>query len=401
MSDWRGKQGPASFRGVPFYVDSGEQAGGRNTVAHEHPYNEKAATTEDMGRKGHTFTVEGYVVGTEYERARDALTRALDTRGPGELVHPYFGTRRVAVLTYRIRQTRADGGTAVFSIEFRETVTAPALPTASAAPAAVVTLKVAAAKAAARAAFISARSLKFRPEGADLSARDFVAAAALYAGMLRVLDANPISSLARAEFRRITSGDLSTSTTVGDYLGDSVAVLFDAFVDTLLSASGLPLDPVALVLGLIDLDFGPRPAATTPQRRTEQQDYDALKNLITRLTITSAADAILTRTFESFDRAVEVRTLLTDAIDRHAESVADEAFPALTDLRSGLVAAVPGEDSDLPRLQVFTPSAVVPSVVLAHRLYGHLDLELDLVERNRIRHPGFVPPVELEVLTDE
>lgn len=398
---WRDKQGPASFRGVPFFVDTGEHSGGRNTVAHEHPYNEKAAFTEDMGRRGQTFNVEGYVLGADYEAARDSLTRALDAPGPGELVHPYFGTRRVAVVTFRIRQTRADGGMATLSIEFRETITAPILPTATAAPASVVALKVTAAKATARAQFLATRSLVFRPEGADLPLNDFRASAALFAGMLRVLDANPISSTVRAAFRLAISGELSTASLVGEYLAESVGVLFDEFADALLSATGLPLDPVALILGLADLDLGPRPSATTPQRVVEQQDYDALKNLITRLAITTASSAILTRRFENFERAVEVRSLLTDAIDRHAESVADDAFPAFTDLRSGLVAAVPGEDSDLPRLQPFTPSTVEPSVVVAHRLYGHMRLELDLVERNRIRHPGFVPPVELEVLTDE
>jgi prophage DNA circulation protein len=401
MSDWRPKQRPASFRGVAFFVDSADVAGGRNTVAHEHPYNEKAATTEDMGRKGQTFSVDGYVVGTEYEAARDALTRALDARGPGELVHPYFGTRRVAVVTYRIRQTRTDGGMATFSIEFRETVSEPILPTTTAAPASVVASTISAAKVAVRAEFLASRSVAFRVPDSDLPTFDAVGALALYAGMFRVLDANPISAAIRAEFRRVTSGELSTADRLAEYMADSVEVLFNAFEDAMLSATGLPLDPVALILSLADLDLGPRPIAATPRRLVEQRDYDALKNLITRLAITSASTAILSRTFENFERAVEVRSLLTDVIDAHAETVADGAFPALTNLRSGLVNAVPGEDSNLPRLQAYTPPSVVPSVVLAHRLYGHLDLELDLVDRNRIRHPGFVPPDELEVLTND
>lgn len=399
---WRAKQGPASFRGVKFFVDVGENAGGRHLVAHEFPFSESAPFVEDMGRRGKSITVEGYVVGDEYETAKSALIAALDARGAGELVHPFFGTRRVAAKTYRVRETRADGGMATFSIEFVDTLAEPVLPTSSPATVAIVVSKVTAVKAAARAQFLATRSLVFRPEGADLPTNDFVAFNALVAGMFRVLDANPISAELRADFRRLIQGEFSTASLLGEYVVDTAAGVFDAFTTTLLAASSsLPLDPVALVLGLGSLDLGPRPTAATPRRVVEQRDYDALKTLFTRLAITGASSAILTRTWENFERAVEVRTLLTDAIDAHAETVADDAFATLTDLRSGLVDAVPGVDSDLPRLQTYTPPSVLPSLVVAHRLYGDLSLESDLVSRNRIRHPGFVPAEELEVLTDD
>ncbi len=52
--------------------------------------------------------------------------------------------------------------------------------------------------------------------------------------------------------------------------------------------------------------------------------------------------------------------------------------------------AVPGEASDLPRLLRYVPPATVPSLVLAHRLYGDVALEADLVARNRVARPGFM-----------
>lgn len=400
---WRAKQGPASFRGVKFFVDVGENAGGRHLAAHEFPFSESAPFVEDMGRRGKSNTVEGYVVGDEYETAKSALIAALDAPGAGELVHPFFGTRRVAAKTYRVRETRADGGMATFSIEFVETLAEPVLPTSSPATAAVVASKVTAVKAASRAQFLATRSLVFRPEGADLPTNDFVAFNALVAGMFRVLDANPISAELRAGFRRYLAAEpVAPAALVAEYVADLASGLFDQFTATLVAAAGgLPLDPVALVLGLGSLDLGPRPTASTPRRAIEQRDYDAMQTLVARLAITGAASAILTRTWENFERAVEVRSLLTDAIDAHAESVADDTFATLTDLRSGLVDAVPGLDSDLPRLQTYTPPSVAPSLVVAHRLYGHLALEADLVSRNRLRHPGFVPAEALEVLTDE
>ena len=83
--------------------------------------------------------------------------------------------------------------------------------------------------------------------------------------------------------------------------------------------------------------------------------------------------------------------------DDHA--AACDAVLVQEQLRADLMRAVPGEDSDLPRLGIVTPPAMVPSIVLAHRLYGDTDREADLVTRNRIPRPGFIRGGEpLEVL---
>jgi hypothetical protein len=43
---------------------------------------------------------------------------------------------------------------------------------------------------------------------------------------------------------------------------------------------------------------------------------------------------------------------------------------------------------------------VLPSLVVAHRVehVAALDAERDLLRRNAVRHPGFLPAEELEVL---
>ncbi|HZH79574.1 MAG TPA: hypothetical protein VEY88_26365, partial [Archangium sp.] len=64
--------------------------------------------------------------------------------------------------------------------------------------------------------------------------------------------------------------------------------------------------------------------------------------------------------------------------------------------------AVPGSESDLPRLVSYTPAGTVPSLVLAHRLYGGVQTEGDMLRRNGIGHPGFIlGGVELQVLSDD
>ncbi len=69
-------------------------------------------------------------------------------------------------------------------------------------------------------------------------------------------------------------------------------------------------------------------------------------------------------------------------------------------LRADLVKAIPGTALEQARLIRFTPLVTLPSLVLAHNLYGDLSREADLLARNRIQNPAFVTGgVELEILS--
>jgi hypothetical protein len=105
---------------VPFFVDTASRSGGRRTVTHEFPFRDEPVL-DDLGRAARVFTVEGYVLGNDYLRHRDALSSALeDTAGPGALVHPNYGNLRAICTGLTVNESIADGGMARFSIEFSE-----------------------------------------------------------------------------------------------------------------------------------------------------------------------------------------------------------------------------------------------------------------------------------------
>lgn len=394
---WRDKQGPASFRGVKFWTETAERTGGRQTVAHEFPFSEAAPYTEDLGRKGRAFAVEGYVIGAEYTSARDALLTALEDSGPGELVHPFYGTRRVVVVTYRVRESRDAGGFAQFSIEFRETSAASPRPASVVDSAAALTTAATNAKAATSSAFLAAYT-------EALAIRDSVTGALNSAtlAMGQILDRVAVGTQALASLRRKlqdVSGSAAALVSAPETLFDSLVGVFDALGDALLGAPSL-VDPSGVLLGLFGFDPGNRPPDTTPNREVERSNFDATQALVQRLTLITAATTAVEQDFATYEDALRVRTAIAERIDEHTESVTDEAFPAFLALRSALVAAVPGEDSDLPKIQKHTPAVSVPSLVLAHQLYGNLDHEPEIVERNRVKNPGFLRAgQELEVLT--
>ncbi len=118
---WRQQLQRASFRGVPFFVRSADTEEGRRGVLHEYPLREDPYV-EDLGRKAGEFSLDAFVIGDDYFKARDALRAALREPGPGELVHPTLGRMQVSlVASFRFVESLVDeGGIARFSLRFTE-----------------------------------------------------------------------------------------------------------------------------------------------------------------------------------------------------------------------------------------------------------------------------------------
>jgi prophage DNA circulation protein len=390
--DWRESMGPASFRGVPFYVETSEFSGGRRGTTHEYPF-KKDVFREDLGRKVRTFTVEGYVIGDGYFGNRDALLEALESeKGPGPLVHPYHGNRQVAVDTFRVRETKSEGGWAQFSIEFIETPAKPAQPSSVVDAPGALASSASLARSSVGAEFLK----KYDPGVLLASASASVRSAVLAISDVTSVVTGSVQSAALLKHRiDSTIDNVLTIIAVPQDLLDAMNDLFDLF-----EAPAAGTNPIKM-LDIYDFDAGIRPPATTPNRIQEQTNYDAIQYLVQRLTVIRAVELAPSLTFDNYEQATRHRDALTDLIDDQADVASDDTYPDLLQMRADLARAVPGDESDLPRLVSYTPAATVPSLVLAQRLYGNVDLEADLVDRNRVRHPGFVPGASaLEVLSD-
>ncbi len=382
---WRDQMGPASFRGVPFFVETAERSGGRRVVSHEYPFRDDSYA-EDMGRKQRKFPVEGHVVGDDYLAARDALLDALETLGPGEFVHPYHGTRRVIVADYRVRESSAEGGIARFSIEFVETLAAPTQPTTVADTGTALLSSASAARVAVEAEFLET----FTPAALMSGVADALRAAALS------LDSALGAVIADAQELARMKARVATLVSSAVALVNSPPELIASLSEVLSDLTG---EVSASLLSLYAFNPGVRPPDTTANRRQERANYDALQQAVQRLAVIRAVELSVGQAFDSYDAAVRERDAVADLLDEQAE-VAVDSYPALVQLRADLVKAIPGTDGDLPRLLEHTPAFTVPSLVLAHRLYGDVALEADLVSRNAIKHPGFVAGGQaLEVLS--
>lgn len=391
---WRQRLGPASFRGVEFFVARGEREGGRRVVEQAVPGSEAAPHHDDQGLEGRGFQVEGFVLGSNYFEARDALLTELERPGPGELVHPYYGARRVVAASYRVAESGDEGGVARFTIEFRET-SARVNPTAVVDARSKVSSAVDGLKTSTRAAHLAAFDDAVKLRDAVTLQLSFARARLASITTLASLPGEAAAGL-RTQLSALNPVTLARS---GASAFDSFAGVFVGLRDALESAA--PANAYTLALGAYSQDLGPAPSGTSAQRVAARRNYDSTRRMWRRLCIGLASEVLSFQRFDSYDAAEAAREELTELIDAHVFfEEPDDAYQSLTLLRASLVETVPGESSALPRVQRYTPTATTNSLVLAHRLYGDLTRESDIVARNRLPNPAQIrADEELEVLS--
>ncbi|MBC3494346.1 hydroxyacid dehydrogenase, partial [Pseudomonas taiwanensis] len=97
------------------------------------------------------------------------------------------------------------------------------------------------------------------------------------------------------------------------------------------------------------------------------------------------------------DDVLQLRDDLTEAIWQASLKADHDHYQALTEVRHAVSAHLTAVAESGVRLIEVTPVQSLPALVLAYRRFGDATRENEVVQRNRIRHPGFVPPLPLKV----
>jgi prophage DNA circulation protein len=391
---WRRRYRPASFRGVPFFVEAHETQGSRRVVTHEF-VGRDTPLVQDRGRGIASTALEAYVLGDDYDIARDRLLAALEQEGPGELVHPYLGTMRVQVLAHGVRETAQDGGTAKFAISFIES---GELATG---------LRDSRAEAEARA--INAADATLDAAEAGYNPNTFGQPDSVLEGIVDSVEAfsaklesfsisGPLETVAK--YQRLAERLADAMLAVISFPARQAVLLRDAI--TALDAA-VDSRQVLLELHLDALSQTPNlRGGTSAFASLRNENAQAAADLFLTMHAAEAVRAAVATRWASRQDAERARASILLRIDTLQLTVGDMAYRALGELAAALVAALPGPDSDLPELVDLELAAPVPAVVLAYRLYDDHAREADLVARNRSRiaHPGRIATgTRLEVLS--
>ena len=389
----------ASFRGVPFFIDSGSQAGGRRAVVDELPGRDDPSVDDELGRRARTFRVEGYVLGDDFMAQRDALIDALERKGPGTLLHPlYRAPRTVVCLTYEAREALLEGRISQVSMEFAEAPLQKPSPSVVVDGPTQVGLSADAGLAAAGADFEAG----FSTEGAPSFSLDTLESVLIVATNAIGEKLGPVIE-ATAEAARLTQ-KVEILTARASVLVRTPGEILLAFRDTFAElATTIATAPGAVMQAFIDMysvDFGQAPPLTTPTREREFANWNALVSVLRRAMVMEAARLAPLVPFETHDAAVVAVASIADKLEAEAATAGDDLYAAIETLRTDLVRAVPG-DAVLARIVTVSRPLPIPSLLLAYQVHGNVDGEADIIARNpSIRHPGVVSG-DLQVLVDE
>lgn len=416
MSEWRDLRREASFRGVKFLVDGDSVPVGRRTQLHEYPKRDQPMV-EDMGRQTREYRFEAFVAGSDFLAQRDRLLAALDTPGPGELIHPWFGRVTVTAGECDLSHSRRELGVAWFNLTFIDGMLKFPVQTVNTRRqlvAHVPTLleSIKARFDAAMAKVDWARQQVDKVRRAISSAYAFAinflkplttlfsSLGALVQAVINAPDAlaasllSDLASIERWFSGYGSSGSLQSSKSKAQAIAalsaerpatddPDIAVIQSAVI-------GLVQD--AALVDLL-LDMGEVPVASV---QTIDQPA-ALSVQLEQQGSTVEAGSVVGSEIPVADDILAARDAISEAMWVVAGESPPEHFGTLSDARLALDRHLTEVARSGVWLRPYKPRVTVSSLVLAHHLYGDAWRGAEIVARNAVRHPGFLPATELQV----
>lgn len=432
---WREELQPASFRGVPFGVQADSGTFGRRGQTHEYPQRDKP-WTEDLGRATRNFELTAFLLGDDYLAQRDALLLAIETEGPGLLVHPWYGELTVNVKDpgARVSHSNAHGGMCEISLTFVEAgelefpIAADSLGAQSLEAADALSLASIEDFAGGMLDGLPSFSLDGLPSFSlarlpSFALDSFLSDIDMFGGMLDL--AGGLDFL-EFELPDWTSSAISIG---GDVLGlADQARAYATGVMGMFTRAVLPLTQLAssgggagaaavvvtvpgaakrnrnAVLALTSLSeqYGTHvvaPTSAAPATRQVQANTAAVAQLFQRAMLVQAAGMASAMPLPVYDDAVLVRNSVAAAVEAASFDAADAVYVPLQVLRARVHADINARLTQSARLLDYTPRAVMPGLALAYDLHEDVEREEELIDRNALRHPGFVPARSIRVLS--
>lgn len=409
---WRDELLPASFRGISFLIDQAAVPMGLKGQLHEFPQRDDPFF-EQLGKQSQVHALTVWIIGDDCFERRDKFLEAIQTPGPGELVHPWLGRMQVKAGACEMNHSRRDGGMVAFDVTFypdkpRQFPVARVNTRQQVVKSSESLLDSALARYKAAMAKVDQARLGVIGLRNSLSSvyaviqRQFAPLVGLFngiSGFVQSLMNSPgaLGALFSSYFSDFKGLDFSSSGSsyrsfIGTATQHSEAV---SGINTVAQAGGadnvaaaqatadLVQDALLVQVGLIISEM---PVASQPTSGDATPSVDQ-----------QAVQPVVRPEVPVADDVLELRDSLSEAIYEASLKAEYFHYQALNTLRQDLVKHLTAVAQSGVRLVDITPAETLPALVLAYRRFGDATRVGEVVQRNRIRHPGFVPPVPLKI----
>lgn len=418
----------ASFRGVPFHVTKVDLKVGRRTVVHEYPQRDKPYV-EDIGRATRRLSFTAFVVGDDYIQQAEKLIGAIETEGPGTLIHPHLGEMKCCL---------EQASTITFTDSSR---TASVVLTA-----------------------VESGELEFPKSGTDAVSKVLESADALEKSAIQQFCDSLDLSLVGEWVDAALSGDLLDK--LGIISNADIATIFDK-VDEIstLASKGLSLisggpkvfaTRLVGALGLSRFASSARAWSRVAKQLKNLTKHDKLREGTKELARVKADSTVLSSTqravlqnraavetlirqtliaqmvgvsavvgtktdqamaveddvqtseslkatvSKSYDDIVQLRQDLLETLDEELlMTTSDDSYLELEKARVAVFEALTDRADDSSRLAVVVPGDVLPALVHAYDYHDDASRDQEIAIRNGVEHEGFCPADALRVMEDE
>lgn len=431
---------PASFRGVPFWVETSDLSVGRRTVTHQYPQRDEPFT-EDLGRAAREYRFSAFVLGDDYIEQAKKLREALEKPGAATLVHPEFGEIQVvaqpgASMSFSQSMRRAN-----FSLAFVE-AGLNAFPTPEGASQQASRAAADKVSEAAAESFEDSLTLDDIEDfvqdalsGDLLDALDIISNSEI----AKVLDfADRVSDLANDAISLVRGGPkafatklmgalglsrLATTVAGWQRVGKSLCALADDLrgdddepvYSTVKPRSAEVIESnrkavyslcrqavlvqavgVSTLIGT-DVDSTVASSSILPDEGEAVVDADSGATEVGTVTSSGAFSSSPTI---SYDEMLEARERIVGRLEEEMLDVEDDrVFMALREAATAVSKDLSSRAEEQARLYDYDAGAVLPSCVTAMELYGDATRAQEIVVRNGVTNPLFCPNV-LKVLNE-
>ncbi|WP_085908475.1 DNA circularization protein [Kiloniella majae] len=449
----------ASFRGIPFHVDSSQRKSGHRVDVKEYPFQSEGLVT-DMGRKDDRFDLSIYLLGDDVLERRIDLEEAFNKIGSGPLVHPTRGELNVQVVDVSDNEKFTELGVADFKVSFvrsnKEVTPRKTLNTQK-----VVEETALGTKAAISNSYGVLIPASFPGQSSNLlnEIGNFDIKNTVFADTLEDLKEafvevgqllqNGTAILNNNRFS-VENINIPLIKALDDIVGDTLDLVvpvireFDNLVGDAVKFSQAAVaivehyhhllrNPREVLLALVahlapnsselwkiifskdgssyqrllqrpikDEKSGKFSGATPAEEDAKSKNTTVIAQVFFDAAAIEAARLSSQIEFSDLNEAVSIRDAIGHALSESitAKTISDPVKlaarrSALRNLRTAVFRDITERATRLPKLEVFTPSATESARVIAYRQSGDVAEQANLVARNRIIHPSFVPTREI------
>lgn len=393
MRDWLSDLWPASFKGVPFWVEKDMERGGRRLAVHQFP-NRDDPYIEDLGSEARRYELVAYVASDSADADASALVGVFDSAGAGLLVLPMQGPTQAWCHTFSRDRERDRAGYVAFQVAFVRDGASSSIVSADYLAQLVFDAAAGVASAAASAAPLLVDLVR-RPgwmAGNVVSELQGVAATLETVRAGAVLAAADSASLAT----RLNSFYASIPPAASSVTGLDATILAPAFaIAGDLAAAMTPVAATAAFTLALGSNAPPAPSGQSGSSTIDYANRVALWAIGDLVLLSALTQATISAPYASRDDAVAARAPLLAAFDAGLNAAAGglnaDVYVAIENLRDAATRALAAVAANLSPLTVVAANASMPSLYWAWRLYGDPLRAADLVARNAVRHPSFMP----------